>query len=87
MDSSRAKLVVSKWGNSLAVRLPAEAAKKIGVSEGDTLIAELSPDGRLTLQAEGKIVSKAEIRKLRAHLKQQKATPAVVTDMRRNARY
>ena len=28
---------VSKWGNSLAVRLPAEIVKKLGVKEGDEI--------------------------------------------------
>ncbi len=28
---------VSKWGNSLAVRLPADVAAKLGVKEGDEL--------------------------------------------------
>ena len=41
----RVKLVVSKWGNSLAVRLPTESAERIGVGEGDALIAEVSADG------------------------------------------
>ncbi|MBI2510250.1 MAG: AbrB/MazE/SpoVT family DNA-binding domain-containing protein, partial [Betaproteobacteria bacterium] len=31
-------MMVSKWGNSLAVRLPAASARRIGVGEGDTLI-------------------------------------------------
>jgi antitoxin MazE len=28
---------VSKWGNSLAIRLPADVAAKLGVKEGDEL--------------------------------------------------
>ena len=28
---------VSKWGNSLAIRLPAELVEKLGVKEGDEL--------------------------------------------------
>jgi len=57
---SRMELTVSKWGNSLALRLPAESAKRIGVGEGDTLIAEVSADGRLVLTAEGGAIGKAE---------------------------
>jgi antitoxin MazE len=30
---------VSKWGNSLAVRLPAEMVEKLGLKEGDELVA------------------------------------------------
>jgi antitoxin MazE len=83
----RMELMVSKWGNSLAVRLPAESAKQIGVGEGDTLIAEVSPDGRLVLAPEGRAIGKAEGRRLRQFLDRQKETVPVVGDMRRGARY
>ena len=83
----RMELTVSKWGNSLAVRLPAESAKSIGVGEGDTLIAEVSPDGRLVLAPEGRAIGKAESRRLRQFLGRQKETAPVVGDMRRGARY
>ena len=83
----RMELMVSKWGNSLAVRLPAESAKKIGVGEGDTLIAEFSADGRLVLAPASRAVGKAESRRLRQFLGRQKETKSVVGDMRRSARY
>jgi antitoxin MazE len=83
----RIELMVSKWGNSLAVRLPAESAKRIGVGEGDTLIAEVSADGRLVLAPEGRVIGKAETRRLRKFLSRQKETAPVVGDMRRSARY
>jgi len=84
---SRIELMVSKWGNSLAVRLPAESARRIGVGEGDTLIAEVSADGRLLLAPEGRTIGKAEARRLRQFLGRQKETAPVVGDMRRGARY
>ena len=83
----RMELMVSKWGNSLAVRLPAESAKRIGVGEGDMLVAEVSADGRLILAPEGRAVGKAESRRLRQFLGRQKETAPVVRDMRRQARY
>jgi len=83
----RMELIVSKWGNSLAVRLPAESAKRIGIGEGDTLIAEVSADGRLVLAPEGRAIGKAESRRLRQFLGRQKETAPVVRDMRREARY
>jgi len=83
----RMELMVSKWGNSLAVRLPAESAKRIGVGEGDMLVAEVSADGRLILAPEGRAVGKAESRRLRQFLGRQKETAPVVGDMRRIARY
>jgi antitoxin MazE len=83
----RMELMVSKWGNSLAVRLPAESARRIGVGEGDTLIAEISADGRLVLAPEGRTIGKTETRRLRQFLGRQKETAPVVGDMRRGARY
>jgi antitoxin MazE len=85
--SMRLELTVAKWGNSLAVRLPLQSAKMIGVGEGDTLIAEVSSDGRLVLAAEGRVIGKAEVRRLRQFLGRQKETAPVVRDMRRGARY
>lgn len=84
---ARMELMVSKWGNSLAVRLPADSAKRIGVGEGDTLVAEVSADGRLVLAPEGRAIGKAESRRLRQFLGRQKETAPVVQDMRRSARY
>ncbi len=31
---------VSKWGNSLAIRLPAELVEKLGLKEGDELLEQ-----------------------------------------------
>lgn len=83
----RIDLVVAKWGNSLAVRLPAESAKRLGVGEGDTLVGELSPDGRLILSAEARPVSKIEARRMREFVLKQKVTAPVVAQMRERSRY
>jgi antitoxin MazE len=83
----RMALTVSKWGNSLALRLPAESARRIGVGEGDTLIAEVTADGHLVLAAEGRAIGKAESHRLRRFLERQTETAPVVGEMRREARY
>lgn len=83
----RVGLVVSKWGNSLALRLPAGSAKQLGVGEGDTLIGEIAPDGRLILSAEARAIGRAEVRRMRQFLARQKVTAPVLRDMRRGARY
>jgi antitoxin MazE len=44
-------LHVAKWGNSLALRIPAEVVRSIGLKEGDSLEASLTPDGGLTIHA------------------------------------
>lgn len=83
----RMGLLVSRWGNSLALRLPAESAKQLGVGAGDTLIGEIASDGRLVLSPEARAVGKAEVRRMRDFIARQKVTKPVVGDMRRSARY
>ena len=85
--TSRIELVVSRWGNSLAVRLPAASARRIGVGEGDKLVAEISSDGRLILAREGQRLDKKAIASLRRFRSGQKETSPVVSKMRRKARY
>ena len=41
---------VAKWGNSLAVRLPKETAERLGVSEGDDIAFEYTPEGEVRLR-------------------------------------
>ena len=43
-------LQVAKWGNSLALRVPAEYVRSIGIKEGDSLEASLTVDGGLTIR-------------------------------------
>lgn len=85
--SANRRLVVARWGNSLAVRLPAESARAIGIREGDTLTVEVSPDGRLVLAPEARIADKAAARRLRRFITRQRETEPVVADLRRGARY
>ena len=46
-------LQVSKWGNSLAMRLPAEVVRRFGLREGDSVDAQLTVDGALTIRPAG----------------------------------
>jgi antitoxin MazE len=86
-SGERVGLLVSKWGNSLAVRLPARSARQLGVGEGDTLVGEIAPDGRLILSAEARAIGTVEVRRMREFLARQKVTAPVVGGMRRGARY
>jgi antitoxin MazE len=43
-------LQVAKWGNSLAMRLPAELVRHLGVRGGDQVQARLAADGSLTIR-------------------------------------
>ena len=42
-------LQISKWGNSLAVRIPADYVRSIGIKEGDSVQASLTSDGGISI--------------------------------------
>jgi antitoxin MazE len=81
------KLQVAKWGNSLAVRLPAEYTRAVGIKEGDTVEAEISGAGKITLTPElnfDKVAFLRRVRKLRATMPM---TSASVEALRGEERY
>lgn len=41
-------LQVAKWGNSLALRIPADIVRRLGLREGATVEAQLTVDGSLS---------------------------------------
>ncbi|MGA1304488.1 MAG: AbrB/MazE/SpoVT family DNA-binding domain-containing protein [Cyanobium sp.] len=41
---------IRRWGNSLAVRLPADCLRQAGLREGDQVAIVVGPDGRLSLE-------------------------------------
>jgi len=47
----RNQTTVSKWGNSLAVRIPQSIAKEARLNEGDCLALDLDRDGSIVLRA------------------------------------
>jgi antitoxin MazE len=47
----RNETTVSKWGNSLAVRIPQSVAKEARLSEGDCLAMDLDRDGSIVLRS------------------------------------
>jgi antitoxin MazE len=42
---------VSKWGNSLAVRIPQAIVKEVRLAEGDRLLLDLASDGSIVLRS------------------------------------
>jgi antitoxin MazE len=50
---------LAKWGNSLAVRIPAEIVKELGLKEGDELTAE-TIDGSIRLARKLSIAERLE---------------------------
>jgi antitoxin MazE len=52
---------LSKWGNSLAVRIPADYVRHAGLKEGDALSVTLAADGSLNArQGAGEVAACAE---------------------------
>ena len=43
-------LQVAKWGNSLALRIPADVVRRLGLREGATVEAQLTVDGSLSIR-------------------------------------
>jgi len=43
-------LQVAKWGNSLALRIPAEVVRRLGLRESATVEAQLTVDGTLSIR-------------------------------------
>jgi antitoxin MazE len=81
------KLQVAKWGNSLAVRLPAECTRAAGLKEGDSVEAAIGPAGEITLTpalAFDKAAFLKKVRRLRAGMSM---TSATVESMRQEDRY
>lgn len=57
---------VAKWGNSLAVRLPAKLVEQLGVKEGDNLSVTATAEGALEVRKEpSRIEFFARLRKYR----------------------
>ncbi len=43
-------LQIAKWGNSLALRIPSEVVRQLGLREGATVQAQLTVDGSLSIR-------------------------------------
>ena len=77
---------ISKWGNSLAMRIPAEVVKQIHLKEGDKVEATLSMNGTLIIKPkklDRKTLAKMA-RELRGSMKMGKS---VMDEVRSEARY
>ncbi|MDF1486430.1 AbrB/MazE/SpoVT family DNA-binding domain-containing protein [Ramlibacter sp. H39-3-26] len=83
-------LNVGRWGNSLAVRLPADLARELGIAEGSTLHVQRQKDNSLRLSAAParKPLSQAEwLARAQKHLAAMPRTESVLRELRDGARY
>ena len=53
---------VARWGNSLAIRIPADMAEKLGVKAGDELDGRVTEVGRLEIMR--KVTREEALRRL-----------------------
>ena len=52
---------ISKWGNSLAVRIPLGVARHAGLADGDTVTLASEPDGAIVLRSTRRKYELAEL--------------------------
>jgi antitoxin MazE len=79
-------LQIARWGNSLAVRIPADYVRQIGVKEGDLLQAHLGADGALNLRP-AQWSRKAFAQELTRDSKTMPMGTSVIKQLRQEARY
>lgn len=79
-------LQIAKWGNSLAMRLPAELVRRFGLRDGDSVEAQLTADGALAIRPAGwsRRTFAAELAASRRALPTGRP---VIEELRRQARY
>ncbi len=77
---------ISKWGNSLALRIPAALIKQIQLKNGDKVEATLSKDGSLIIRPQ-KLDRKIIAAQLKAFRDTLKMGKSVMDEVRSGARY
>jgi antitoxin MazE len=79
-------LQVAKWGNSLALRIPSEVVRRLGLREGAIVEAQLTVDGALSIRPAhwNRKAFAAELNEARAAMPM--SSPAI-DEVRGDARY
>jgi antitoxin MazE len=87
-DASRHfQQAIRRWGNSLAVRLPADCLRQAGLVEGDRVEIVVGPDGHLSLQPLHQLdraAFTADLRELQAAMP---LDPSVIEEVRETERW
>jgi len=78
---------IRRWGNSLAVRLPADCLRQAGLQEGDEIDIVVGPDGRLSLEPLRRLDRSALANDLRQLQATMPLTPSVIEDCRAGERW
>ena len=61
-------MLVSKWGNSLAVRLPQQLVRQLGLKEGDEITLRVDGDGLAVARHRSAQEILADLRRFRGRL-------------------
>jgi antitoxin MazE len=80
-------LQIAKWGNSLAVRIPADYVRQMGVQEGDLFEVRLGSDGALNLKPPAQWSRKAFAEEMALETKLLPMGSSVMEQLRQEARY
>jgi antitoxin MazE len=79
-------LQVAKWGNSLALRIPSEIVRRLGLHEGATVEAQITVDGSLSIRP-----AQWDRKAFALELKEARSTmpmsESVMEELRSGARY
>lgn len=79
-------LQIAKWGNSLALRIPSEIVRRLGLREGATVEAQLTVDGSLSIRP-AQWNRKAFARELTEARSAMPMSDPVMEELRSGARY
>ena len=78
---------IRRWGNSLAVRLPADCLRQVGLQEGDEIDIVIGRDGRLSLEPLRRLDRSALASDLRRLQATMPLTPSVIEECRSGERW
>lgn len=78
---------IAKWGNSLAVRLPAESLRRTGLREGSAVTVAVGKDGDIRLAPLHAFDKAAFVKRLSALHRTMPESKPVVAVMRADSRY
>ena len=77
---------VSKWGNSLAIRIPTSIIKKFNLKDGDSVEVTLTSDGALVIRPQK--LDRKTLAKMAKELRDSmKMGTSVIEELRSGARY
>ncbi|OYU42528.1 MAG: AbrB/MazE/SpoVT family DNA-binding domain-containing protein [Burkholderiales bacterium PBB4] len=79
-------LQVARWGNSLALRIPSEIVRQLGLHEGATVEAQIAVDGSLSIRL-AQWDRKAFALELNEARSTMPMSDAVMEELRSGARY